>query len=167
MIRILWPLLATALLISLCACQPVKSSAPTPSATPCGGPTAVFCPAGTEDGTQPAQTAQPAGPFGQSEKRGSLGVDKVDILTSESNPPQYSLQVKGSLPTPCHKFNAEVAKPDNKNQIVVTLFSTVDPSQICAQVLSPFNETVQLGSYPAGAYTVLVNSQPVGKIVAP
>lgn len=80
--------------------------------------------------------------------------DTAQILSMESNPLQFTLNLKGNLPTPCHKLHVDVGEPDAQNQIHIDAYSLVDPALACAQVLQPFDVTVPIGSFPAGRYTL-------------
>jgi hypothetical protein len=86
----------------------------------------------------------------QSLKRGEAFVEGMDILVMESFPPQYTLSLQGTLPTPCHQLRVEVAPPDSRNQIQVSVYSVVDPNAICTQVLAPFEASVPLQGMPTG-----------------
>ena len=100
-------------------------------------------------------------------KRGEVFIDESGIVTQESMPPKYVLHIVGNLPTPCHKLRANLSQPDDQNQINVEVFSLVNPDEICAQVLSPFDSNIALGSYQTGKYSVLLNGQKIGEIDAP
>ena len=99
--------------------------------------------------------------------RGQVFVDETQLLVMESFPPQYLLQVSGSLPTPCHSVRASISEPNAQNQINVEVFSLVDPNLTCVQVLEPFQTGINLGSLPQGSYTVLLNGEQVAEIEAP
>jgi len=99
--------------------------------------------------------------------RGEVFVDETQLLMMESFPPQYVLQVSGSLPTPCHNLRANISEPDTQNQINVELYSLVDPNVACTQVLEPFQTGITLGTLPQGSYTVLLNGEQVAGIEAP
>jgi hypothetical protein len=96
--------------------------------------------------------------------RGEVFIDSQDILVLESFPPQFNLNLKGSLPTPCHQLRAVVSQPDAQNRISVEVYSVVESNQACIQVLEPFEVTIPLGSYASGEFTVLVNEREVGSI---
>jgi hypothetical protein len=100
-------------------------------------------------------------------RREDVFIDSTEILIMESFPPQFSLIIEGNLPTPCHRLRASVEEPDAQNRINVELFTLVDPNHICIQVLSPFSETIPLGSLPDGTYTIIVNGQEIGQITSP
>lgn len=95
--------------------------------------------------------------------RGTVYLNKIDLPIRESFPPQVSLNLAGDLPTPCNQLRVDIAAPDQQNRIVANVYSVVDPNQPCAQVLEPFEESINLGTFPTGQYTVWVNSQKVGE----
>ena len=99
-------------------------------------------------------------------KRGPAFVEVTDILVLESFPLQFQLSLSGNLPTPCHKLRIVVGEPDASNNIAVDVYSVVDPELICMQVLQEFQASVNLGSFPAGHYTVTVNGEPSGEFDA-
>jgi hypothetical protein len=93
--------------------------------------------------------------------RGPIFLDSTDLLTMESFPLQFSLNIKGSLPTPCHQLRISSNQPDSQNQIHMDVYSVVDPNAVCAQVLEPFEVNVPLGSFPSGHYILFVNGTQV------
>ena len=149
-------------LLLLSACQPqhpveVPPSSPKPddlSVTP--------APPGTEE---PINSYAP-GKGDESLQRGPVYIDAKDILTLESFTLHIQLHVQGSLPTPCHQLRVVLDKPDQQNQIHVSIYSLVNPDQACTQILDPFEVNIPLGSFPSGNYTILVNDERVGEITA-
>jgi hypothetical protein len=99
--------------------------------------------------------------------RGEAFVNNHQILVLESFPPQFMLNLEGALPTPCHQLRVDVQPPDAQNRIQVSVYSLVDPTAVCIQVLSSFQANVRLDHLPAGKYTVLVNNVDVGQIEVP
>src|SRR3989337_2693298 len=55
--------------------------------------------------------------------RGNVFVEGHEVLVLESFPPQFMLNLTGSLPTPCHQFRAKVSEPDAQNRIHVEVYS--------------------------------------------
>lgn len=105
------------------------------------------------------------GPAAQSEgERGGVYLDSMEIIQRESYPVQVALVLQGSLPTPCHELRTDVAEPDEQGRIVVDVYSLYDPDEMCIQVLQSFEETVELGSYTQGTFTVWVNGEQVGEV---
>lgn len=99
--------------------------------------------------------------------RGEVFLESTQLLTQPTTPPQYQLQVSGSLPTPCHQIRAEVSAPDASGKIVVSLYSLVSPDQLCTQVLQPFTGSLSLGDLATGAYTVELNGVSVTQFDVP
>jgi len=95
--------------------------------------------------------------------QGSVYLDSSEILTLESYPLQFTLHLKGSLPTPCHQLRVTVQQPDAQNVIQIDVYSVVKSEQICTQVLEPFEVSVPLGSFPSGKYTVRINGEVIAE----
>lgn len=91
--------------------------------------------------------------------RGEIYLDSSDLLAMESFPVQYSLALKGSLPTPCHELRVVYHEPDANNKIALDVYSVADPNAVCTQMLQPFEQSIYLGSFPSGHYTVWVNGK--------
>ncbi|HEY3476200.1 MAG TPA: hypothetical protein VGK56_16415, partial [Anaerolineales bacterium] len=98
--------------------------------------------------------------------RGNVYLNNASVVIRESFPPQISLLISGDLPTPCNQLRAEVSAPDQENKITVDLYSVSDPDRMCVQVLEPFEESIDLGTYPSGHYTVWVNGEMIGEFDA-
>lgn len=95
--------------------------------------------------------------------RSEAYIDSNDLLTLESFPLQFMLNIKGNLPTPCNALRVFVNSPDAENKIYVDVYSVISPDQVCVQVLSPFEVNVSLGSYPTGKYILFVNGNQVAE----
>ena len=160
-----------ALALLLAACAP-PAAAPQPTERPpTATPALPATPAPTDDPDQAVTsppdlgTAEPdpvlppwaPQPGDDALERGPVYLDINEVLLLESYPVQVQLRLEGSRPTPCHHLRVAVAPPDKRNQIVVEVYTLTDPGQVCTQQLAPFTESIGLGSYPAGTYTVLVN----------
>jgi hypothetical protein len=147
------------LLLTLFAgCSRFESELPAPIT---GSPNSTTLPQGTE------MTADHPSTPGKGEEamiRGEVFIDSLTILSQQSFPRVYQLQVKGSLPTPCHQLRTAVSQPTSENEIFVQVYSLADPRTVCSQALQPFETSVPLGSYVRGSYTVYVNGQNVGEI---
>lgn len=98
--------------------------------------------------------------------RSEVYLDSTDLLVLESYPVQIMLNLKGSLPTPCHQLRVMANPPDEQNRVQVEVYSVADPARICAQVLEPLDANINLGSFPSGHYTVWVNGEMVGEFNA-
>jgi hypothetical protein len=96
-------------------------------------------------------------------QRGNAFINESSLLIRESYPPQIAIMLSGDLPTPCHQLRAEVGEPDAENKIMVNVYTVVDPNMMCIQVLKPFDETVELGTFPSGHYSVWLNGEMIGE----
>ncbi len=96
-------------------------------------------------------------------ERGEVYLDSVDLMAMESYPPQFSLLLKGNLPTPCHQLRVVYHEPDTQNRILLEVYSLADPQAVCVQMLQPFEQSIYLGSFPAGHYTVWINGKQVSE----
>jgi len=149
----------------------VTSCAPAPKPTSEPGilppDTAVTSPP-QDDMTTNEPTENPFSPQPGDSKltRGNVFPQESSLVIRESYPPQISLNLSGDLPTPCHQLRAEVSAPDTDNKINVDVYSVVDPNQVCIQVLEPFEESIDLGTFPSGHYSVWVNGESVGEFDA-
>ncbi|HUE99250.1 MAG TPA: hypothetical protein VMN99_08335 [Anaerolineales bacterium] len=95
--------------------------------------------------------------------RGNVYISETSLVIRESYPPQISLTLRGDLPTPCNQLRAKISPPDQENNIVVDVYSVIDPNKVCIQVLEPFEEYIDLGTFPAGHYSVWVNDEMAGE----
>ncbi|MCJ7432704.1 MAG: hypothetical protein MUO77_04375 [Anaerolineales bacterium] len=125
---------------------PMKNATPAPS----GELAPIYAPRAGDDALQ----------------RGNAFLDSTDILTMESYPLQFAVLLKGNLPTPCHELRVAYGQPDAENKIQLEVYSVADPNAVCAQMLQPFEQTIALGSFPAGHYTVWINGKQVGEFDA-
>ncbi|MCA1900183.1 MAG: hypothetical protein LDL50_05690 [Chloroflexi bacterium] len=150
------PLSLIFLVFALAACGPARQS------------TAILpdleSPVSSEDTPMPQNA--PALPPNSSLPRGNVYLDSAELLTLESYPPQFTLLLKGSLPTPCHQLQVDVQPPDAENNIWVEAYSLANPNRVCAQVLKPFEENLPLGTFPAGRYTLWVNGEKLAEFDA-
>ena len=82
-------------------------------------------------------------------------VESVELLFAESHPVQVSVLIEGFLPTPCHTLAWDLS--GDGERLALDLYSLADPEEACAQVLVPFTEVIDLGSFEPGSYVLLVN----------
>ena len=144
-------------LAASCTTTPAASSTLPPD-------TAVTSPPeGTMPTDQPPVNSLAPQPGDENLVRGEIFLQEASLVIRESFPPQVSLTLRGDLPTPCHILRAILNPPDGENKIIVEAYSVVDPDRICTQVLQPFEESLDLGTYPSGHYTVWVNGEMAGE----
>jgi hypothetical protein len=148
-------IIALFILISiLCTgCEAASTPAPSPDA-----PT-------SNDSPPPAQVGDYApNPADNDLQRGEAFVLNIQMLTMESYPLQFSLTLKGNLPTPCHQLRVAVSPPNEEQKIIVDVYSVFDPNELCAEVIQEFEVNIPLGSFPGGHYTIWVNGQQAAEI---
>jgi hypothetical protein len=142
-------ILIVSLIVVLTACGPVDSpNEPTNSLTP--GALADYTP-------RPGDAAL---------QLDAATVLSTDIRIMESYPLQFSVLLTGTLPTACHALRVLIHDPDAQDRIRLDVYSVVDPEALCAPIVREFEQSVFLGSYPAGRYTVWIGEEPVGEFDA-
>ena len=148
-------LLLIALLVASCAPQPE----PTP-----GQDSAVTSPPVDAMPTdQPVTNPFAPQPGDASLSPGTVFLNEASLIIRESFPPQISLTLAGDLPTPCNQLRVAIGSPDSEHKIMVDVYSVVDPNRVCVEVLEPFDESIDLGTFPTGHYTVWVNDEMAGE----
>lgn len=95
--------------------------------------------------------------------REGIFIEEMGLIIRESFPPQIALSFSGNLPTPCHEIRSVVSDPDADNKINIEVYTLVDPNIMCTQVLKPFTESIELGTFPSGHYSVWINGQLAGE----
>jgi hypothetical protein len=122
-------------------------------------PVASQAPAPVESSVSPLEPL----PNEASLQRTQVYIDTYEVVVQKDEPGNVVLRLSGTLPTPCHHLRAEVSKPDKDNKVMVKVYSLVDPSEVCNQVVQPFESQFSLGTFKKGNYTVYINGERVGK----
>lgn len=150
------------LLLLALSCAPLPQATDDSTALP--SDTAVTSPPGDNMSTN-GPSVNPFAPQPGDSKliRGNVFIREASLVIRESFPPQISLALSGDLPTPCNQLRAETGQPDQENKIMVDVYSVIDPNKVCTQVLQPFEEYIDLGTFPTGHYTVWVNGEMAGE----
>ena len=91
--------------------------------------------------------------------RGEVNIQESGIVPSKEDAGISALYLSGTLPTPCYKLRVVASEPDAQGQILVDVYSVVDPFEICIQVLEPFAAEVPLPAYVQGETTIVVNGE--------
>jgi hypothetical protein len=131
---------------------------------------AACAPLSTQQATATAEPVNiPTLPTVAEGERGPVYVSQADLVIMESYPVQVSLHIVGDLPTPCHRFHAEVSKPDSENRIQVAIYSVANTELMCAEVLAHFEENVAIpmNGQAEGTYSVWLNGELVGEFSYP
>lgn len=86
-----------------------------------------------------------------------LQIQSVDVLVAESHPPQVSVKVSGIIPDSCTKAREPEISRDG-SRFTITIIGERPTGLACAQVISAYERSIQLGTLDPGSYTVNVNS---------
>lgn len=156
-------LLFAASFLTACAGGPAE---PTEAA-----PTPVFPSAESPVTSKPPASKEPEdpGPAGPSPtalpptERGPVYVDEAELVLLESFPVQVRLVLRGSLPNPCSEFLWQVEPPDEQGRIQVQAYSRQESELACIQVLQPLEETIPLGAFTQGRFSVWLNGELMGE----
>ena len=163
--KYLLPLVLVAAVLAACGPSSASTTSPDSAAT---NPNQLDSPTANPIVTENPPEEPPVMPYaprpGDAKlTRGNVFIEENGLVIRESYPPQIALAISGNLPTPCHEIRAEISAPDVENKINVDVYSVVDPNMICTQVLKPFMENIELGTFPTGHYSVWLNGEMVGE----
>lgn len=167
---------ATALAFGASACgSGATSRTPTPSTAAIATTPSVTASPGSMAGTTtPAPTRTPATPIiapgitpsptvEPDRKVVIAPIDKLELITRESQPPQYAVHITSGLPDGCSTFHEARITARSGTTITITVTNThpSDPMIACTAIYGEHDETVELGSdFKRGtAYTVQVNDK--------
>lgn len=96
---------------------------------------------------------------------GDIKVDSASVLVATSQPPQVAVTFAYFQPTPCYKLRVEVSEPDANKQINLKAYAVAEKDKPCAlmALATPLQANLNLGSFPSGNYSVLLNGNEIGK----
>jgi hypothetical protein len=98
---------------------------------------------------------------------GGVVLNSLDLSEQTgTNPVQVKLNLLGSLPRACDQLRMEVSDPNQQYQILIRVYSLVNPRPKCENVFQQFETSILLGVYSPGRYTVVVNGSLVGDFVS-
>ncbi len=102
----------------------------------------------------PGGTGTPAG--NGSMTTAPLQIHGVDVLIAESYPPRVSVKVNGIIPDSCTKAREPVVSRDGST-FTITIIGERPTGVACAQIISPYDQSIEIGTLDPGSYTVVVN----------
>jgi len=150
------------LMLLAVSCAPIAGATTEPSPLP--PDTSVTSPPGDNIPTnQPYLNPFSPKPDDAKLTRGNVFISESSLVIRESYPPQISLALRGELPTPCHQLRVQVSPADEDNKLIVAAYSVVDPNIACTQVLEPFEEFIDMGTFASGHYSVWINGEMIGE----
>lgn len=94
---------------------------------------------------------------------GPVFVDEAQLEFEGKFPVQVTLNVSGSLPTPCDTLHWASEPPNAQGQIHVDVYSLRAPGINCIQVLEPTEVSIPVGAFSEGEYSVWLNGELVGE----
>lgn len=95
-------------------------------------------------------------PGGEETFRSPMIIDSVEVLLLESAPVQVVVNVRGSQPDGC-EFPAITEEQRDGNAITLEIYREVPLAAMCPAVLVIYEDSINLGTFEPGAYTVTVN----------
>ena len=150
------------LLLFAAACAPIPQAPAEPSPLP--PDTAVTSPpVGNITTNEPYVNPFSPKPDDSKLTRGNVFLSESSLVIRESYPPQISLALRGELPTPCHQLRVQVSAPNEDNRLLLDVYSVVDADLACIQVLEPFEEFIDMGTFASGHYSVWINGEMIGE----
>jgi hypothetical protein len=93
-------------------------------------------------------------------ERGNAFVENSTIEATGRVPVLY---LSGFLPTPCHQLKVDVKQDETSGEVQVEVYSLVDSSVMCIQVVEPFDTQVDL-PLAAARYQVTLNGEVIGEV---
>ena len=96
---------------------------------------------------------------------GDITVDSSSVFLAESQPPQLMVNFAYFQPTPCYQLRVEISGPDAGNQITLKAYAVAEKDKPCAlmALATPLQASLNLGSFPRGHYTVILNGNQIGE----
>ncbi len=141
--------------------QATTPVAPAPTSTTISMPTTEPNQGPTTGPTRPADRPEPkpTGRIGEGQTPGGEAmIDDIEVLIRESFPVQVSVSVRGNLSDACTKIG-EITTTRDGNTFNISISTTRPANAMCAQVLTPFEQSISLDvkGLKKGTYTVNVN----------
>lgn len=94
-----------------------------------------------------------------------ISVESASVFMAKSQPPQLLVNFQYFPPTVCHELRVEVSRPDDQNQIHLKAYAVAEKDQACILIApaEPLQANLNLGSFPSGQYTVVLNGNQIGE----
>lgn len=126
----------------------------------------------TACGTEGSETPvfQGKNPYAPRAGDSDLLAEDIDVqwnrlYVARSQPPQLLVFFTYFPPTTCHKLRVEMSEPNDENQIVLRAYVVAAKDQVCTTIVleDPLEASLNLGSFPLGNYTVVLNGDQIGE----
>lgn len=94
-----------------------------------------------------------------------ISIESSGVSMAKSQPPQLLVNFEYFPPTVCHELRVEVSGPDGQNQIHLKAYAVAEKDQACILIApaEPLQANLNLGSFPSGQYTVVLNGNQIGE----
>jgi hypothetical protein len=94
-----------------------------------------------------------------------ITIDSTSVFLTKSQPPQVLVNFAYFQPTPCYQLRLEVSGPDEQNRIILKGYAVTKKDKPCnlMALATPLQASLNLGSVPAGHYTVFLNDNQIGE----
>jgi hypothetical protein len=86
-----------------------------------------------------------------------ITLDLVQMQQIGSNPTGVRISISGTKPSPCHVVQSEVHR--GGDTVLVQVWATVEAGQVCAQVVTGYQATIDLGTFGPGTYHIDLNGR--------
>ncbi len=96
-------------------------------------------------------------PADEEHATGPVYVEEIEVRVGEGRPAPVEVVVRGALPDACSELVEPATITVEGTQVTVRLASQRPRDLMCAQVLRPFETTLDLGVFEPGTYTLVVN----------
>ena len=96
---------------------------------------------------------------------GDITVDSSAVFLTKSQPPQVMVNFAYFQPTPCYQLRVEVSAPDADRRIHLKAYAVAEKDKACTlmALATPLQASLNLGSFPSGHYTVILNDNQIGE----
>lgn len=86
------------------------------------------------------------------------------VVTSATQAGSASVDLKGTMPDPCHQLRIVLTPADTQKNIKLDVYSVFDSKKACVTVIQPFEVIFPLGSFTTGQYSIYINGELLGKL---
>lgn len=93
-----------------------------------------------------------------------IRIESSSVFMAKSQPPQLLVNFDYFPPTTCHELRVEVSGPDDQNEVQLKAYGVIGKDQVCTLMAleEPLQASLNLGSFPSGHYTVVLNGNQIG-----
>lgn len=112
-----------------------------------------------QDIAQELPSVQPAGPHASRVGLLNKALEKLEIVSLSSAPPQFLLRGEREMPTPGWSFHVDSIRSDGQGHITVYITDIPPAADAPAQMIVPTVLSIQLGGLRQGRYVVELHTR--------